>query len=587
MAKLPWLPGFRFHPTDAELLCFYLKRKVCGRLIKPDVICELDIYKFSPWDLPGKSCLQSGDLEWYFYCPRDKKYANGPRMNRSTEIGYWKTTGKDRPIYNNHQLVGMKRTLVFYIGKPPHGERTNWVMHEYRLQDKSITEETIQDAFVLCRVKEKGGVGPRNGEQYGAPFEDEEWSKDFVENSTELCGSKDQKIPFAQVIEHPSSSMNEGNFSSGVPKDSNFSFASGDVLASQENTSMKSDGIEKVLHKFAVEGDNSVAPSCHDGQPSSKDNVGGEESLNGPVGNASANASSIVSDIYSGLEDITTLMDVGRVDAANNLDSLNGVEGHKLYRWFDAIKEGCFLEVNDLKPPLDEGSSMLQTSTNLSCVSEDPQGPLISSNLNGTTTSAQVENILSSMLDAELSSGYIAEDCCTGTHNQIISQAPSASLGHVVEEVGDAPAWDFSRGEGHGNGDVTNDLSDGGLLHSVLESILDCFPARPASAAQYPLLSKEGKLKGNVSTCNCTFLSTVMNKHTGVVEGGSQCFDCCRMMNLKKPTRKGGKETGSGMSWRGLLFVFLVSSISVLLWILLILLGLKFTRHAWKLMFAR
>lgn len=53
MAKLPWLPGFRFHPTDGELICFYLKRKVCGRSIRPDIISELDIYKFAPWDLPG------------------------------------------------------------------------------------------------------------------------------------------------------------------------------------------------------------------------------------------------------------------------------------------------------------------------------------------------------------------------------------------------------------------------------------------------------------------------------------------------------------------------------------------------------
>lgn len=50
-ASLP--PGFRFHPTDVELLKYYLKRKVMGKRVRVEVISEIDLYKFSPWDLPG------------------------------------------------------------------------------------------------------------------------------------------------------------------------------------------------------------------------------------------------------------------------------------------------------------------------------------------------------------------------------------------------------------------------------------------------------------------------------------------------------------------------------------------------------
>lgn len=46
-------PGFRFHPTDEELVGYYLKRKVEGLEIELEVIPVIDLYKFDPWELPG------------------------------------------------------------------------------------------------------------------------------------------------------------------------------------------------------------------------------------------------------------------------------------------------------------------------------------------------------------------------------------------------------------------------------------------------------------------------------------------------------------------------------------------------------
>ncbi|KAK4262472.1 hypothetical protein QN277_028028 [Acacia crassicarpa] len=157
-ASLP--PGFRFHPTDEELVGYYLKRKVEGLEIELEVIPVIDLYKFDPWELPEKSFLPKRDMEWFFFCPRDRKYPNGSRTNRATKAGYWKATGKDRKIVchsSPSSVTGYRKTLVFYCGRAPLGDRTNWVMHEYRLCDDlaSGSSPSFQGAFALCRVMKK------------------------------------------------------------------------------------------------------------------------------------------------------------------------------------------------------------------------------------------------------------------------------------------------------------------------------------------------------------------------------------------------------------------------------------------------
>ncbi|KAF9602266.1 hypothetical protein IFM89_026354 [Coptis chinensis] len=180
-----WPPGFRFHPTDEELILYYLKRKICRRRLKLNVIKETDVYKWDPEELPGQSLLKSGDRQWYFFSPRDRKYPNGARSNRATRQGYWKATGKDRNITWNSRSVGIKKTLVFYRGRAPTGERTDWVMHEYTMDETELQKcKNVQDYYALYKVFKKSGPGPKNGEQYGAPFVEEEWDDDEEETKT-------------------------------------------------------------------------------------------------------------------------------------------------------------------------------------------------------------------------------------------------------------------------------------------------------------------------------------------------------------------------------------------------------------------
>ncbi|KAL8475723.1 hypothetical protein ACS0TY_028398 [Phlomoides rotata] len=155
-------PGFRFHPTDEELITHYLVHKVVDSTFITKVIGEVDLNKVEPWDLPWKAKM--GEKEWYFFCVRDRKYPTGLRTNRATEAGYWKATGKDREIYRAKILVGMKKTLVFYRGRAPRGEKTNWVMHEYRLEGKHSMHNLPKNAkneWVMCRIFKKTSGGKK------------------------------------------------------------------------------------------------------------------------------------------------------------------------------------------------------------------------------------------------------------------------------------------------------------------------------------------------------------------------------------------------------------------------------------------
>ncbi|KAK6934808.1 NAC domain [Dillenia turbinata] len=137
------LPGFRFHPTDEELVGFYLRRKVDTKPIRLELIKQIDIYKYDPWDLPRR------------------KYRNSIRPNRVTGSGFWKATGIDRPIYSqggeSHDCIGLKKSLVYYRGSAGKGTKTDWMMHEFRLpasDDKNNNNPAAQEAeiWTLCRI---------------------------------------------------------------------------------------------------------------------------------------------------------------------------------------------------------------------------------------------------------------------------------------------------------------------------------------------------------------------------------------------------------------------------------------------------
>ncbi|KAG6682725.1 NAC domain-containing protein 19-like [Carya illinoinensis] len=151
-------PGYRFLPTDEELIVFYLKKKVRNQPLPINNIVEVNLYAYNPEFLAAKYKDDPED-QLYIFTPRDRKYRNGSRPNRAAGDGYWKATGADRQIKSKGTVVGFRKALVFYIGKAPKGKKTDWIMHEFRVKDSPCSGRGSNgmrlDDWVLCRIYKK------------------------------------------------------------------------------------------------------------------------------------------------------------------------------------------------------------------------------------------------------------------------------------------------------------------------------------------------------------------------------------------------------------------------------------------------
>ncbi|KAM0949753.1 putative transcription factor NAM family [Dioscorea sansibarensis] len=198
------LPGFRFQPTEEELLDFYLRKVVHGKKLHFDIIGTLNLYRYDPWELPGLAKI--GEREWYFFVPRDRRHANGGRPNRTTERGFWKATGSDRPIrsaVDPKRLIGLKKTLVFYNGRAPRGCKTDWVMNEYRLPDhclssNSSSSHSPKEDIVLCKIYRKA-TSLKELEQRAAMEADARASQSSV-SVTDTLSSSDQEVQIQKPL---------------------------------------------------------------------------------------------------------------------------------------------------------------------------------------------------------------------------------------------------------------------------------------------------------------------------------------------------------------------------------------------------
>ncbi|XP_034689222.1 NAC domain-containing protein 2-like [Vitis riparia] len=142
-------PGYRFNPADAEIIVFYLRKKVDHQPLPPKKIIEVNVYAYNPEELAvvlnyGFSRV----LEWFYFTPRDRKYRNGQRPDRSVGDGYWKATEANKEIKFEERNVGYRKALL------TESKRNGSCMNSEFLNLQSLQEELLDDC-VVCRVYRK------------------------------------------------------------------------------------------------------------------------------------------------------------------------------------------------------------------------------------------------------------------------------------------------------------------------------------------------------------------------------------------------------------------------------------------------
>ncbi|KAL8132183.1 hypothetical protein AgCh_007902 [Apium graveolens] len=210
MVNIWFVPGFKFDPSDKQLLDCYLKAKVFGKKLPIDCIKEKEIYgpRANPWEIFNDSSIQwitgKHELEKvvYIFASLTKIAANkessgvqGNEHNvRKAGCGLWHDETGRSPILEGKKLIGHKRMLVFQINDINglgDGVCLNkvgyWKMHEYFLPGF--------ENYVVCRItfdgSKKTKVIKADSGTRGSGTKSK--AEANTKNATSICTTKDDR----------------------------------------------------------------------------------------------------------------------------------------------------------------------------------------------------------------------------------------------------------------------------------------------------------------------------------------------------------------------------------------------------------
>ncbi|KAM7280336.1 hypothetical protein ACFE04_007470 [Oxalis oulophora] len=121
-----------------EGICLFLEKIMSSGSSLPDnVVNDFNPYSSDPKNLP--------DGFWFFIRSEDKKTVN--------EHGSWQTNGEACEVFSNDSVIGWMTILDFYQGQLPHQQKTDWIMQDFRITQKRLSQNTeAKEADSLCRL---------------------------------------------------------------------------------------------------------------------------------------------------------------------------------------------------------------------------------------------------------------------------------------------------------------------------------------------------------------------------------------------------------------------------------------------------
>ncbi|GMI80152.1 hypothetical protein HRI_001684500 [Hibiscus trionum] len=144
--------GFRFNPTEVQLIECYLTKKVKGEPLPCDVICDCEIYggeDKDPWNIFGETSSKT-----FCIFSKLKKKGKGRRIDRTAGCSTWKGQRTDDVKDSKNNLIGFKKLFVFKVkgSKSNNGGKGHWLMHEFSLRHDDHSD------YVLCAIYNKNRI---------------------------------------------------------------------------------------------------------------------------------------------------------------------------------------------------------------------------------------------------------------------------------------------------------------------------------------------------------------------------------------------------------------------------------------------
>ncbi|XWS13196.1 hypothetical protein CRYUN_Cryun36dG0016700 [Craigia yunnanensis] len=139
--------GYRFRPTQEEILSYYLKPAINGEPLSSGILIECDVYgeNREPWKIFDKHAKESF---WVFTKLKKKSKL---RIDRTAGRGCWLGRSTKEIKTASGQLLGFDKYFTFTCKKDDMSSQGNghWVMHEFSLRDEGLSD------YVVCEIKNK------------------------------------------------------------------------------------------------------------------------------------------------------------------------------------------------------------------------------------------------------------------------------------------------------------------------------------------------------------------------------------------------------------------------------------------------